>query len=60
MKVDGKLYAISYPQTTLTYYGLMARKDLLDAKGYSYPQTLEEYYDAMKGTSDKQNGVLWA
>lgn len=56
---DGKVLTFEMPQTedSLVYCGPMIRKDLLDKLGLPVPETIDEWYTALKGF--KSLGVKW-
>lgn len=62
ISVDGKIYC--YPSYTegnfnLTYYGVMARQDLLDEIGMEVPETIDEWEAVLTAMKDKVEYPLY-
>ncbi|MNH95110.1 Lipoprotein LipO precursor [compost metagenome] len=53
-RVDGKLYAFPFPNTTTLTKGLLFRTDLLTELNLKEPTTLDEYYQVFKTIKEKK------
>ncbi|NOU69416.1 extracellular solute-binding protein [Paenibacillus sp. LMG 31461] len=53
-RVNGKLYAFPYPNTTPISRGLLIRTDLLKELNLKVPTTMDEYYQAFKTIKEKK------
>ncbi|NQX59653.1 extracellular solute-binding protein [Paenibacillus qinlingensis] len=56
-RVDGKLYAFPYPNTTSLAKGLLLRTDLLTELNLKQPTTLDEYYQVFKTIKEKKGMI---